>query len=112
MIEDYTINACPVIELEDLIRAELYLPSREKVNAETKSDTHVVLLDGDEEKHVVFDWDEEVDGWKLRNKLIVWPNDGIILDDCTTCGMVDHRVNKIVNRKKCMKCNVVTDLKL
>lgn len=36
MIENYSKNLCPVIEIEDLQRAYLYLPDRVKVNAETK----------------------------------------------------------------------------
>lgn len=111
MIENYSKNLCPVIEIEDLQRAYLYLPDRVKVNAETKSDTHIVLLDGDEDKAVIFDWDEIAEGWRLRNKIVVWPNNGEIIDDCDKCGKgVDHIVNRTVNRKKCKKCNVITDI--
>ncbi|MFO0418210.1 MAG: hypothetical protein ACK53T_02275 [Planctomycetota bacterium] len=105
-------NLCPVIEIEDLQRAYLYLPSKEKVNAETKSDTHIVLLEGDEDKAVIFDWDDMAEGWRLRNKVVLWPNDGDIIDDCEKCGKgIDHIVNKIVTKKKCKKCGLITELK-
>ena len=64
MIENYSKNLCPVIEIEDLQRAYLYLPDRVKVNTETKSDTHIVLLDGDEDNKAI---DIKGDGQLLLN---------------------------------------------
>lgn len=110
MIEDYTKNACPVIEEEDLDRAILFLPDLDRVTSETKSETHIVLLDGDEDKNVIFDWDDEAEGWRLRNKVIYYPNNGRVIYDCTTCGEMEHIVNKTVTKKKCIKCNVISDL--
>lgn len=123
MIEGYSWNACPVIEEEDLNKALLYLPTREQVNKETQSDTFIAVLSEDESNHVIFDWDEEGEGWRLRNKVVFTPNEGVIITGCRECSKketlskgeftyleTDHVVNKALTKKKCKTCNTVTDI--
>jgi hypothetical protein len=110
MIDNYSKNACPVIEAGDLRRAIMFLPNRVKVNEESKSDTHIVLLDDDEEKAVLFDWDEVAGQWRLRNKIVFKPNGGRIIRDCIECGKIEHIVNKSVTKVKCSKCNKISNL--
>jgi hypothetical protein len=109
MIEEYSYNACPVIEEVDLKRAILALPKREVVNVLTKSDTYSVFLDGNEEKFVTFDWDEKAKGWRLRNRLVFPIKQPEY--HCNICSKVtEHIINKDVTRKKCKICSTVTDI--
>lgn len=125
MIEDYSWGACPVIEEEDLNKALLYLPTREQVNKETNSDTFIAILDEATENHVIFDWDETGEGWRLRSKVIFTPNEGIITCFCRLCSdrativpsghvltykETEHIVNKALTKKKCKTCNTVSDI--
>jgi len=110
---DYIKNGCPVIDEDVFNRVILRLPSREEVNEKTKSDTHIIILDGDEDKHVIFDWDEEADGWRLRNKVIAYPNNGNITSECTTCKKVtDQIVNNDITKKKCKVCSTITPIEI
>lgn len=123
MIEGVTWGGCPIIEEEDLNKALLYLPTREQVNKETNSDTFIAVLNEDESNHVIFDWDEEGEGWRLRNKVVFSVNEGIITCLCKECtkqasvfaNMIifkdtEHIVNKTMTKKKCKTCNTVSDI--
>jgi hypothetical protein len=120
MIKDYSKNACPVIELHDLQRAILRLPNRLKVNQDTKSDTYVVTFDGDEEKFIMFDWDDKANQWRLRNKIVFKVNDGIKWYFCSVCSKessakgifkdTEHIINKDVTKKKCKICGTITNI--
>jgi len=107
----YTWNAVPVIEVDDYWKAILYLPNIEKARIDNKCDTYIVLLDNDEDKAIMFDWDETLDGWRLRNKLVVSANDGVVTNDCVNCGKdVDHIVNKALTKLRCIKCSSIVDV--
>jgi len=110
MIEGYSVNLCPVIEIKDLERAMLSLPTRDKVNKDTKSDTFTVFLDGNEEKFVLFDWDEKANKWKVRNRIVI--DIGVNLRSfCDKCNSVrEYVVNLQVTKKKCKVCGTVTDI--
>lgn len=126
MIEDYSHNLCPVIEIADFERAKLSLPSRERVNKETKSDTFTVFLDGNEEKFVMFDWDQTANRWRLRNRLVVDVNitPQYICKICTSTNqttngsitltgipkITEHTVNLQVTKKRCNVCKTVSDI--
>jgi hypothetical protein len=119
MIENYSYNGCPVIEIADFERAKLSLPNRKTVNNKTKSDTFTVFLDGNEEKFVMFDWDEKANRWRLRNRLVVDVN-VTPKYHCSECSeriyfgkkamITDHIVNLEVTKKKCKVCNTVSDI--
>lgn len=115
MIEDYSYNGCPVIELKDLERAKLSLPRRDTVNKLTKSDTFTVVLDGNEETFVMFDWDEKINKWRLRNRLVIDLNitPNYRCKDCwekRALSETEHTVNLEVTRKKCNVCGIVTNI--
>lgn len=126
MIEDYSHNACPVIEIADFERAKLSLPTREQVNKQTNSDTISIFLDGREDKFVTFDWDVHSNRWRLRNRLVVDVNitpqyvckvcsekHTVTSGNTTVYGLpkvTDHVVNKEVTKKKCKVCNTVSDI--
>lgn len=121
MINDYSHNGCPVIEIADFERAKLSLPNRATVNSKTKSDTFTVFLDGNEEKFIMFDWDEKANRWRLRNRLVVdvGINPRYCCEVCTDKNKIsgkfnpiytDHVVNLEVTKKKCKVCNTVSDI--
>jgi hypothetical protein len=107
---------CPIITIEQYQRAILILPSRQECNDTTRSDTFSVFLDGNEDTFVMFDWSEEGNGWRLRNKLVAKPNIAPMYE-CPTCKAKGgahvksiHVINKTVTKKKCLVCETVTNL--
>jgi hypothetical protein len=103
-----TKNGCSIIEPIELLKAVRNLPSRDKVNGETKTDTLEVVIDVENENSVLFDWDEKCNGWRLRNRIVFIPNNGYHNRECKVCKThTRHIINKNLDKLKCLTCNTV-----